>query len=50
MSKFAKVDVNVSFIGVDKVSINIKIVPLNGLQSTEFNYLWDSTNSELQIV
>ena len=47
MTKFAKVEVSVSIVGVDKLLISVKIIPLNGLESNEFNYLWDATNSEL---
>ena len=47
MNAFAKVEVEVSLLGLDKVKIFLKILQPNNLESDEFIYIWDSTNFEL---
>ena len=46
MSDFAEVLVEVSFDGVDRVKIEIKITPVEGLEQTEFVYIWDGLQIE----
>ena len=47
MSDFAGLFVEVTLTGVDRILIYIRIDEPNNLQSNEFTYIWDSTNSEL---
>ncbi len=47
MNDFSVIDVSVSIVGVDKVSIYIKINELSNVEQKEFVYLWDSTKQEL---
>lgn len=47
LNSFAITTVNVTLIGVDKVRISIKIEEPNSINSTEFVYIWDSTEQEL---
>lgn len=47
MKAFAKINVDVSIIGVDKVKIFIQIQQPNNIESDEFIYIWDATLFEL---
>lgn len=47
MSKFAEVEVEVSIISDDKVSILAKLTEPDNLQEKEFQFIWDSTKNEL---
>lgn len=47
MTEFAKLEIIVSIISVDKVQILINVIKPNNLESVEFIYIWDSTIREL---
>lgn len=47
MSEFSGVTVSAALVSVDRIEINIKILEPDNLESNEFTYLWDSTESEL---
>jgi len=47
LSNLAETTVSVSILDVDKVEIYIKIQELSNTQNSEFQFLWDSTKSEL---
>lgn len=48
MGDFSNYTVDVSYISVDRIQIDIKINELNNLESKEFVYIWDSTKQELE--
>lgn len=50
MNDFAVIEVDAVVIEVDRIEINIKITEPGNLESNEFTYIWDSTNSELSLV
>lgn len=47
MQDFCDIKIDVQLIGIDRISIYIKITKLDGLEVVEFNYLWNATNNEL---
>lgn len=47
MSNFAEVEVEVTIVTVDRVSINIFLKKLANLEEKEFQFIWDSTQSEI---
>lgn len=47
MTAFSGVTVDVSIVSNNRIDINIKLQEPNNNQSTELNYIWDSTNQEL---
>ena len=47
MTKFAKVSASVELIGIDKVKISVIVLELQFQTSTEFSYIWNATNQEI---
>lgn len=47
---FATVSVAASITATDRIEINIRIVELATQESTEFVYIWDSTEQELELI
>lgn len=47
MIEFAEIEVSVSAISDDRIRIDISVNEPNNLQSNEFTYIWDATESEL---
>jgi hypothetical protein len=47
MQDFSDIKIDIQLIGIDRISIYLKITKLDGLEIVEFNYLWDSTTNEL---
>lgn len=47
LSKFAEVEVEVSIVSDNKVSIFAKLQEPDNLQEKEFQFIWDSTKNEL---
>lgn len=47
MNAFAKVELNLSIIGVDRIRLYLKITEPNNAESNEFSYIWDATENEL---
>lgn len=45
---FSTITVSASIVATDRVEINIQIVELETQESTEFVYIWDSTQRELK--
>ena len=47
LSNLAETTISVSILNVDKVEIYIKLQELTNKQNSEFQFIWDSTKSEL---
>jgi hypothetical protein len=47
MKDFATITADVQLVGVDKVRIYIKVIEKSNLNSNEFIYIWNSTESEI---
>lgn len=50
MNEFSTVTVETSIISTDRIEILIKLQEPDNLESNEFTYIWDSTNSELTMI
>lgn len=47
MTDFAKITASVELVGVDRVKISVIAMEPNTLNSTEFSYIWNSTEQEI---
>lgn len=47
MTRFAKVSASVQLIGIDKVKIDVIVMEPSTQTSTEFSYIWNATNQEI---
>ena len=47
MTKFAKISASVELICIDKVKISVIVMELESQTSTEFSYIWNATNQEI---
>lgn len=47
MRLFAEITVEVTIISIDRISILVKILEPDNLQSNEFTYIWNATENEL---
>lgn len=47
MTAFAEIEVNVTIVSTDRADINIRIQEPGNIESTEFDFIWDSTKLEL---